>query len=60
MKNGTLFDILENGALEAKYTRVLFKQVLSAIEYLHKLGYSHRDIKLDNILVSSDYDLKLA
>lgn len=60
MKNGTLFDILENGALEAKYTRFLFKQALSAIEYLHKLGYSHRDIKLDNILVGSDYDLKLA
>jgi maternal embryonic leucine zipper kinase len=30
--------------------KVVFKQIVSALAYIHKRGYAHRDLKLDNIL----------
>jgi len=30
------------------------------MEYLENQNYGHRDIKLENILIDSDYNLKLA
>jgi CTD kinase subunit alpha len=38
----------------------LAKQMFEALDYLHKRGVLHRDIKAANILVSSDGVLKLA
>ncbi|KAM3146386.1 hypothetical protein pb186bvf_001355 [Paramecium bursaria] len=37
-----------------KTTRILFKQVLSAIQYLHDNYVCHRDLKPNNILCSED------
>ena len=39
--------------------RIIFKQILNSIEIIHKNGISHQDIKLENILVSSNYQMKL-
>jgi len=40
-------------------TRIMI-DVLSGLTYAHKLGYSHRDIKLTNVLVSSLGTAKIA
>ena len=37
----------------------IFFQILTAIEYLHSLGVSHRDIKLENVLFANEKDIKL-
>ena len=39
--------------------KIIFKQILNSIEIIHKNGISHQDIKLENILVSSNYQMKL-
>ena len=36
-----------------------FRQIISAVEYLHKLGISHRDIKPENILINRKNEIKL-
>eukprot|EP00826_Nyctotherus_ovalis_P048004 TRINITY_DN5613_c0_g1_i3.p1 TRINITY_DN5613_c0_g1~~TRINITY_DN5613_c0_g1_i3.p1 ORF type:complete len:350 (+),score=89.53 TRINITY_DN5613_c0_g1_i3:150-1199(+) len=36
-----------------------FQQIISAIEYLHKLNICHRDIKPENLLLDSAYNIKV-
>ena len=37
----------------------IFKQIFDAMNYLHKNNMAHRDIKLENILMTRDYEIKL-
>ncbi|KAK5655012.1 hypothetical protein OQA88_6771 [Cercophora sp. LCS_1] len=41
------------GRLPEMETRIIAKQLLDAIGYLHNMNITHRDVKPDNILVSS-------
>ena len=56
-----LYDYLEVcGAFSEEIARYYFLQLLDAIEYLHNQKITHRDIKLQNILLGKDYEIKLA
>jgi MAP/microtubule affinity-regulating kinase len=37
----------------------VFRQVLSGIEYCHKMNVTHRDIKMENILVDDELNVKI-
>ena len=37
----------------------LFKQIMEGLRYCHSRGILHRDIKLDNILLTSEGDIKI-
>ncbi|KAK0672868.1 putative serine/threonine-protein kinase [Cercophora samala] len=45
--------ISEYGPLTEDTTRIMATQLLDALDYLHKMNITHRDVKPDNILVSS-------
>lgn len=39
------------GKLEEAIARIFFRQLVSAVSYLHEKGFIHRDLKLENILI---------
>jgi serine/threonine protein kinase len=59
--NGDLFDIVKStgGFRDVSLVRYLFNQILDAMSHLNKVGYSHLDLKLDNVLIGNDFKLKL-
>lgn len=48
-----LFDVIQEQKVSEAEARHYFKQILKAIETLQESGVCHRDISLDNIMVSS-------
>lgn len=57
---GELFDhIIEKNRLTESESRMFFRQIISAVAYLHNLGYAHRDLKPENILLDKYQNLKL-
>ncbi|XP_070492221.1 uncharacterized protein [Chironomus tepperi] len=58
-----LCDFVRNykrGKLEESLARELFRQITSAVAYIHEKGIIHRDIKLENILIDTNqYKVKL-
>jgi len=51
--------ILKRNGLSEVDTRRFFRQMVSALDYCHRRGVIHRDIKHANILVNDHGDLKL-
>jgi len=46
--------------MNEKLTRTFFHQLISGLEYLHKNGCAHLDLKLENLLLGNDLELKIA
>jgi len=40
--------------LPERKAKKIFKQIVEGVNYLHKLNIIHRDIKLENIIVSDE------
>jgi serine/threonine protein kinase len=43
----------KRGKLDETFARVLFRQIIAAIIYIHEKGIIHRDIKLENLLIDT-------
>ena len=60
---GDLFSLVNKKYLKnddrEKDRLCLFKQLIQGVNYLHNNGIAHRDIKLENLLVTSDSKLKI-
>lgn len=64
MHGGELFDrLIRQGAYSETDAREPFRQVASALQYLHARGIIHRDLKPENLLLSDESehsDVKIA
>lgn len=50
---------LESGPLTEAKARYFFRDILSAVEYLHRNGIVHHDLKLENCLLDEKHCVKL-
>ena len=63
MEYGTKGDLLTHvqtyGPISEKQGRLWLRQILYGVGYMHSLGISHRDLKLENIIVFDDNLVKV-
>ena len=58
---GELFDrIVDVGRFNPPTARHYFKQLLQAVEYIHKIGVCHRDLKPENLLLDDAGNIKVS
>jgi len=50
-KDGELFNLAASKRISEKEARDLFLQIIYGVKHIHKMGYFHRDLKLENILL---------
>lgn len=60
-KNGEMFDYLtSNGRMIESDARKKFWQILTAVDYCHSHNIVHRDLKMENLLLDANMNIKLA
>ncbi|KAM3620918.1 uncharacterized protein V6R79_003632 [Siganus canaliculatus] len=58
---GDLYDyICEKRNISEREARHFFRQIVSAVHYCHQNGIVHRDLKLENILLDGNGNVKIA
>lgn len=53
------FAIVMSGKMSKPEIFCTFKQILNGVTYLHEMGLAHRDLKLDNCVVTKDGIVKI-
>ncbi|XP_043927349.1 hormonally up-regulated neu tumor-associated kinase [Protopterus annectens] len=51
--------IYEKKRLEEQEARKYIRQLIQAVEHLHRFGVVHRDLKIENLLLDEDNNIKL-
>lgn len=50
---------MAQGKLEEKEACKFLEQILSGVEYIHKLNFVHRDLKPENLLLDENMNIKI-
>lgn len=60
-KKGEIFDLLchQSGGYSERVCRFYFRQLVDAIDHMHQAGLVHRDLKLENVFLDENFNLKL-
>ncbi|KAF5094262.1 hypothetical protein D0Z00_003629 [Geotrichum galactomycetum] len=53
------FAIVMSGKMQKEEIFCAFKQIVNGVSYLHEMGLAHRDLKLDNCVVTNDGIVKI-
>lgn len=60
-ENGELYEhVMKNGNLSESEARRYFTQICSAINYCHEKGVVHRDLKIENVLLDCNDNVRIA
>ena len=60
VKGRELFDyVLQKERLDEDEARKVFCEIVSAVDYMHRSGVVHRDLKLENIMVDEQGHIKI-
>jgi len=51
--------VKKRSKLTEPISKFIFKQIIEALSYIHSKGIVHRDIKLDNILIDLQNNIKI-
>ncbi len=52
--------LIKKDILTENDTRFYMSELACAINYVHKLGFVHRDLKPDNVLIANDGHIRLS
>ncbi|XP_076683702.1 testis-specific serine/threonine-protein kinase 6 [Andrena cerasifolii] len=60
-ESGDLLEfVLKNGAVAEGQARVWVRQLALGLQYLHEMEIAHRDMKCENVLLTANFNVKLA
>lgn len=60
VQNGEVFEYLvKHGRMKENFARKKFRQILSAVQYMHSNNIIHRDLKAENLLLDNNLDIKI-
>ena len=61
VSGGILFDLCQSdGAMGEETGKFFFNQMIDVLEYIQSKDICHRDLKLENILLDDNFNLKVA
>lgn len=56
---GELFYYVKTARFSEEVCRYYCRQICDVVDHIHKRGFAHRDIKLQNFLVDKNFNLKI-
>ena len=58
--NGELFDYMNSYPFREQIAHFYFKQLIEGVELMHGEGLVHRDLKMENLLLDENFNMKIA